>query len=390
MSGLHEAFAEIVADVPVYGDLERAIEQAESERRRRYGVVAGLAAAAAVVAVIVGVLTVNGDTRSHQPIAPPTPTSTNTEVRPGTLVNGRIQSLEDYLAWVGPGCESCDVYSGALEQDTATLLVTWGSTETDDLGLSVFGPEGQLADISLVGPNELLLGNGTCNDDRPCGSGLAALGPGADEVSVQKLAYGAEVLVLGFDGTLRRTIDLSAAVDEEQVRGLAWSPDGSRLAVVTRKFSKTPFGTGVVSHIWLVDRDGGEPQLVHTASQADSAPEGTAPAAFIMGPQWSPDASRLGFIEQHGHINPSSGEGDMSSQAVSLRLPAPGQDETGNATTLYEYAEPLQDTILWSPDGTRVAIKDDGRVLELSAEDGTVLDRYSLTERLLIWPARQP
>ena len=48
MSGLHEAFDEIVADVPVYGDLDKAIEQADRERRHRYGVVAGLAAAAAV------------------------------------------------------------------------------------------------------------------------------------------------------------------------------------------------------------------------------------------------------------------------------------------------------------------------------------------------------
>lgn len=37
MSGLREAFDEIVADVPAYGDLDRAIEQAHRERRRRYG-----------------------------------------------------------------------------------------------------------------------------------------------------------------------------------------------------------------------------------------------------------------------------------------------------------------------------------------------------------------
>ena len=36
MSGLHEAFDEIVARVPVYGDLDGAIEQAEQERRRRF------------------------------------------------------------------------------------------------------------------------------------------------------------------------------------------------------------------------------------------------------------------------------------------------------------------------------------------------------------------
>ena len=62
MSGLHEAFDEIVADVPVYGDLDRAIEQADRERRHRYGVVAGLAAAAAVLAVIVGVVAVTATT----------------------------------------------------------------------------------------------------------------------------------------------------------------------------------------------------------------------------------------------------------------------------------------------------------------------------------------
>jgi hypothetical protein len=78
MSGLREAFDEIVADVPAYGDLDRAIARAERERRRRYGVVAGLAAAAAVVAVIVGMLAVTRNTDTAPPVSPtkitPTPT----------------------------------------------------------------------------------------------------------------------------------------------------------------------------------------------------------------------------------------------------------------------------------------------------------------------------
>ena len=80
MSGLHEKFDEIVADVPVYGDLDRAIEQAERERRHRYGMVAGLAAAAAVLAVIVGVLAVSRDGDNSQPPIGPvtTPSSTPT------------------------------------------------------------------------------------------------------------------------------------------------------------------------------------------------------------------------------------------------------------------------------------------------------------------------
>ena len=80
MSGLREAFDELVADVPVYGDLDRALLQAERERRRRHGLVAGLAAAAAVVAVIVGVVATTRDgSDSQQPIEPSTPTPTTTE-----------------------------------------------------------------------------------------------------------------------------------------------------------------------------------------------------------------------------------------------------------------------------------------------------------------------
>jgi hypothetical protein len=79
MSGLHDAFDEIVADVPVYGDLDRAIERAHREQRRRNGAIAGLATAA-VVAVIVSLLAINNaGSRSQQPIdpattPPPTPT----------------------------------------------------------------------------------------------------------------------------------------------------------------------------------------------------------------------------------------------------------------------------------------------------------------------------
>lgn len=72
MSGLREAFHEVAADVPVYGDLARAIEQADRERSSRFGVVAALAAAAVVVAVLVGVLAVGRDANdSLQPVGPP-------------------------------------------------------------------------------------------------------------------------------------------------------------------------------------------------------------------------------------------------------------------------------------------------------------------------------
>jgi hypothetical protein len=79
MTGLHEAFDELVAEVPVYGDLERAIEQADRDRRRRNGWFAGLAAAAAVVVVVVGVLAITRDANdSRRPDGPPPPADNTT------------------------------------------------------------------------------------------------------------------------------------------------------------------------------------------------------------------------------------------------------------------------------------------------------------------------
>jgi hypothetical protein len=75
MSRLHDAFDDIVATVPVYGDLDRAIEEVASRRRRSYGAAAGLAAAGAAAAVVVGLFTGSPDgSEAPEPIGPvPTP-----------------------------------------------------------------------------------------------------------------------------------------------------------------------------------------------------------------------------------------------------------------------------------------------------------------------------
>ena len=90
MSGLREAFEEITAEVPTYGDLDRAIEQADRERRRVHGWVAGLAAAAVVVMLVVGVLMLSRDgDGSNEPVGPltPTPGRTGKSQSPRTWVD---------------------------------------------------------------------------------------------------------------------------------------------------------------------------------------------------------------------------------------------------------------------------------------------------------------
>lgn len=77
MSGLRAGLEEMAADTPVYGDLDRAIRQAGEERRHRAGLMLGATAAAAVLALIAGMLAVNRlKADGPPPAGPPTVTDT--------------------------------------------------------------------------------------------------------------------------------------------------------------------------------------------------------------------------------------------------------------------------------------------------------------------------
>jgi hypothetical protein len=131
MCGLRDAFDEIAADVPVYGDLDRAIEQADRERRRLYGLVVGLAAAAAVLVVVAGLLAVTRNTGSAPPVLPrpsPTPTKSqgpdtwaDTEVAPTTT--GWSWEVPDPLAAARDGW--FDIVAGHLHATPTQRHADW-------------------------------------------------------------------------------------------------------------------------------------------------------------------------------------------------------------------------------------------------------------------------
>lgn len=355
-----------------------------------------IAVAGLLVALAAGCTDASVSPRGHGPTASRTPSVATAPVTP--LANGRIQGVEDYLARVHPACDDCHLDAGAFDQATGNLLVA--SRRTGLVGLSVVGAEGQLAALS-------------CPEDFTCRRTeltVETLGPGAHRLTLLTSRRKAEVI--GYDGTRRRTIDLSAVVDgSSEVRDLAWSRDGSRLAVTTWDHS-----SGLVSHIWLVDRDGGDPQRVHTA--AYTGPLSGTPLGYLWSLVWSPDGRSLGFIEEQARLA-NHAEESLSLRAVVLELPGPGQAGPGTPRTVHDYALRPSDgaAILWSPDGTRVAVRDFhpvlkvskvgtqtrryyrqcDRVLELSAEDGSLLGQHSVkcagatfSWPPLIWPARLP
>ncbi len=228
-----------------------------------------------------------------------------------------------------------------------------------------------------------------------------AFGPGPDEVTALVLdatcsgptdcdhgpVRPERVQVIAWDGTVRESVDISAAFThdgtgtaERSLAGLAWSPDGSRLAVGTsgqEAANCDPFGDECGVEVWIFGRDGGEPQLVHTADPADGEHREPPVLADLA---WSPDGRTLAVSV----ASPPVGRPAWP-QLVALRF-EPGEPVRAEVLHVYDDVAPAgrriftsqysQFALAWSPDGSRIAVTSDGGVAEISAADGRVLARH--------------
>lgn len=181
--------------------------------------------------------------------------------------------------------------------------------------------------------------------------------------------------VVAFDGTVRRTIDLTATLtDGGEVVGLDWSPGGRNLAVVTWS------SAGV--RIWLTGEAGHAPELAAAAASTSGRAWGN--------PQWSTDGQKL-LLELY------SG-GLYGSDVILFRVVSPdGAAGPAIAERLYHSNRHFDcaGNVAWSPDGTRVAVRTrvaGGRrhqITVISAGDGSVVDQRSDIGGWLIWPAKE-
>ena len=273
--------------VPVADDVRRGRRRLA---RRRTLAAGGVALAVAGIVLTASLVTGSDPDGAPEPAhtPTPTPTETHTAIDP-VLHNGQITSAQRFF-----GVDAGDYTWRSFDpvSETGLFVTRVNLDRSDDFeGLTVVGPTGPLATL-------------TCARDLRCSpedtylSYAATLGPAADEVTVE--SGDATAQVIGFDGTLRRTIDLTATITGGgEVWGLRWSADGSRLAVVTFQFVGED--DAAVTRAWLVDREGGDAQLAYSLWLDEISPikhagsdfdgEGAIWTASDWG--WSPDGQSL-------------------------------------------------------------------------------------------------
>ena len=317
--------------VPVADDVRRGRRRV----RRNRTIVTGTVALGVAGVVLTAALTIGGERDTRPQPAAPSPTQTTPDP---AAENGRITSVQRHV-----GAEATDYQWRAFDSTSDTGLFVSYDAER----LTVVGPTGPVATLA-------------CPDTFPCPPDEdylkypATLGPGADEVTVQ--SRDRTLQVIGYDGTVRRTLDFTTTPHFlDDIWKLAWSPDGSRLAIATR------------GDIWLVEGDG-DPQLA------------ASPGSIWTLGGWSPDGQSL-LVDQYA--------GQTAADVVVLHLTAEGSP-TMTEQTLYRSDRHFDwaGNVAWSPDGTRIAVRTEDSIVEISAEDGSVLAEHPHRNGWLIWPTR--
>jgi hypothetical protein len=364
---LRQMFERKGAEMSVPSTLSPGLRNRVGRQRMVMGGLIAATAVAVVVGGFAGARSLSSDDAA--PVRPAEERKQETE----PMRNGRVLYQDaDSMYWDGAGAPpppggDHSYHWAAFDQDTGSFLYTANSH------VWVVNEHGRVADL-------------VCLPESNCGStddAMSTFGPDPDEITVPS-ADGRSAHVIGFDRTLRDTLDISAVLSPGQdLSDLAWSPDGKRLAVITDNVETYSRCTAPCGSVWIFDRAGGEPRLVYT--------ERTTGYSVLRDPAWSPDGDTLALLVGPPSITTGTG-GERWPRLMALRV---GPDEPVRAERLWVYDDSAgaNESILsihyllafpfaWSPDGTRIAVLSGGGIAEISAEDGEVLDRHDPGEEI--------
>ena len=330
--------------------------------RKQRMIMGGLVAAAAVAVVIAGFAGARSLSNDAAPLRP----AEESEKAAEAMSNGPIlHSDANGMFWLGgiappPPTEDPTYHWHAFDQDSGSFLYARSGKER----VWIVDEDGLVAEVD-------------CPASSSCGDmEMATFGPASDEITLPS-ADASSVHVLGLDGTLHGTLDISGATTSGQdLVDLAWSPDGSRLALSTEfdLTKKCRAGNEPCGRVWILDGEVGEPHAVYT--------EGADERSALRDLAWSPDGDTVALVS--GPMGGICTGREPWPRLVALHV---AQEQAVSAETLHVYDDgALNSCILakhyslsfpfaWSPDGTRIAVTQGGGIAEISTEDGEVLER---------------
>jgi WD40 repeat protein len=288
-----------------------------------------LLAAAIVALMVLGIAAVAGSFLNQSPLpsGPPSPLPSMTEP---LVINGLIAIGKDEAILL------VDPITGETVQSLAvpSPLVTSISWAPDGERL-VFAVEGAVWVTNIS--------NGASKEIYGCGTGPAgcevAWSPDGSRIAVTQ---GHRLMLVDPDGGNEGMLEAFA----DWAFHPAWSPDGSRIAVLVADIENPDQGGQIVA----VDRDGADVEVL------------LGPGPDVGSPSWSPDGSTIAYLAGTDAEVCQPGSADEAEQCdpvTRLRITAFGVDGSGPRDL-----RPAGDcmclgvgpSLTWSPDGTSLAV----------------------------------
>ena len=192
--------------------------------------------------------------------------------------------------------------------------------------------------------------------DDPATDGHPAWSPDGSKIAFVRERNGhSQIYVMSANGADTTNISNSAVDDEWPT----WSPDGTKIAFQSNDVYK-------IGNIYVMNADGTNRYFLHSARPV-VRPASRAAVDSYCCPDWSPDGSKIAFLEV-GFLDP----GGVPIGSILVRTLS-GTWET--LTDMYEDSDPT-----WSPDGKKIAFtsyRDGNAEIYVMHADGTYQTRLT-------------
>lgn len=190
--------------------------------------------------------------------------------------------------------------------------------------------------------------------------------------------HGGNVHVVSADGTGLRPVTQTPGTDRDSAFDPAWSPDGRFIAYTHhRHLYENRYGPCCTETLTMVGVDGGEPRELKVNDQV----------AYYLKPAWSPDGTRIAFVDQEGDDFCDEGVDGTECPPSHLFL---FSVDGGAIAPVGRFDDRSQFGPAWSPDGKLLAFEQQYGDIAIVGVDGRKRRRLLAARGREVQPDWQP